>query len=582
MKLLGLLGLVLIGVGFETLGVGTIYPFIAALDHPSGIGDRPIIGGLYRQLGSPDPKYFLVGMGSVLIGIYIFKNIYLAWVYLLQNRFVYRKCANYTCLLFQKYIHSPYWLHIQRNPAQLLRNLTAEATLTAGAMKQILILATEISVAAVIACLLVIVQPVATFAAVVVLATVTGGIYAIVRGRFSSLGKKRQYHAGQLYQHANQGFGALKDIKVLSCESFFIERFSTHQRAICEILRWQKTISQFPRLSVETAAVTGLLAVIMVMILQGSNSANMLPTLSVFAAAAFRFMPSFNRIVNALNQLRFSAHAVDVIHYELQTLPTTLQASNPEVLPPIQVGIELHEVGFRYPGVNTDAIADISLTIPCGQSVGFVGASGAGKTTIVDLLLGLFEPTQGQVLVDGNDIRDRVRSWREQIGYVPQAIYLSDDTLRANIAFGELPENIDEEKVHLAVKSAQLDKFVSDLPDGLDTVVGDRGVRLSGGQRQRIGIARALYRDPQVLVLDEATAALDNQTEASVMEAVEQLRGERTIVVIAHRLSTVKRCDRLYFLAGGRIVDCGTYTELCQRNEQFQTLAQLSGVGGGE
>jgi ABC-type multidrug transport system fused ATPase/permease subunit len=316
-----------------------------------------------------------------------------------------------------------------------------------------------------------------------------------------------------------------------------------------------------PRLWLELLAVTGLAALVLAMIGQGKPLDALLPTLGLFAAAAFRLMPSVNRILTSLHSLRFSLPVIDTIYNEFRLLGATMAPQRGERLS-FDSGLALDQVKFRYPAAEALALRGVSLAIQPGTSVGFIGGSGAGKSTLVDIILGLLVPASGSVTIDGVDIQTNLRGWQDQIGYVPQSIFLTDDTLRRNVAFGLPADQIDEAAVLRAIRAAQLEQFVNDLPQGLDTIVGERGVRLSGGQRQRIGIARALYHDPPVLVLDEATSSLDTTTERGVMEAVRALHGKKTLLIVAHRLTTVEHCDRLFRLERGRVVQEGSFAQV--------------------
>jgi ABC-type multidrug transport system fused ATPase/permease subunit len=348
--------------------------------------------------------------------------------------------------------------------------------------------------------------------------------------------------------------GSVKDIKLLGREADFLAQYGLHNHGNSHVLQRQYFLQQIPRLWLELLAVTGLAAVVLIMIEQGKPSDALLPILGLFGAAAFRLIPSINRSMVAIQGARFALPVINTLHHELIQMAAPASISCGRELP-LKITITLDHVGFHYPNVESPALSDINLQIPQGASVGFVGGSGAGKSTLIDVILGLLCPTSGRVMVDQVDIQSNLRGWQNQIGYVPQAIFLTDDTLRRNIAFGLPDDLIDEDAVHSAIRYAQLEDFVNTLPLHLETVVGERGVRLSGGQRQRIGIARALYHNPSILVLDEATSSLDTATEQGIMDAIKAMQGEKTIIIVAHRLSTVEHCDRLIRLAHGRLVE---------------------------
>jgi ABC-type multidrug transport system fused ATPase/permease subunit len=353
-------------------------------------------------------------------------------------------------------------------------------------------------------------------------------------------------------------------VKLLGREAEFLAQYGTHNAQSARVAQHQAALMHIPRLALEILAVGGLAALVFAMVAQGRGMASIAPTLGLFAAAAFRLMPSVNRILNSLNGIRYCAPAVGTVHEELKLKAGMPPVERRHAAEGLRFKSEIRMTGlaYSYPGAATPALSGIEMTVRKGEAVGFVGASGAGKSTLVDVLLGLFAPGAGMVLVDGRNIAGDLRAWQDQIGYVPQSIYLTDDTVRRNVAFGLANDEIDDAAVERALRAAQLHDFVASLPQGVETMVGEKGVRLSGGQRQRIGIARALYHDPGVLVLDEATSALDTATERGVMQAVAALHGSKTIVIVAHRLSTVEQCDRLYQLERGRVVAEGTPAEL--------------------
>jgi ABC-type multidrug transport system fused ATPase/permease subunit len=420
-----------------------------------------------------------------------------------------------------------------------------------------LTMTTELLVLLGISTLLLAVEPVGTLIAVFLLGGAAWTFHYATRDRIVRWGKSRQLHDGLRLQHLQQGLGGAKDAKLLGRESNFLDQYRVHNTQSARVGQFQATLQMLPRLWLELLAVVGLATLVITMLAQGRGPTTIVPTLGLFAAAAFRLMPSVNRTLGALQGLRYSLPAVNTLHDELRLAmaePAGGEQRQGTAIPVFQTDICLANVSYTYPSAAVPAVDDLNLRIRKGESVGFVGPSGSGKSTLVDVILGLLTPSAGRVLVDGENIQTNLRAWQDQIGYVPQSIYLTDDTLRRNVAFGLPNEAIDNDAVGRAIRAAQLHEFAAGLPQGLETLVGERGIRLSGGQRQRIGIARALYHDPAVLVLDEATSALDTATERGVMEAVTALRGNKTILIVAHRLSTVANCDRLYRLEQGRIV----------------------------
>jgi ABC-type multidrug transport system fused ATPase/permease subunit len=365
-------------------------------------------------------------------------------------------------------------------------------------------------------------------------------------------------------KHVQQGLGGAKDVKIRGCEQEFLDQFRHHSDGQARMAALQSLVHQVPRLWFELLAVAALLLLTAVMVWQGTPSERLLPMLGLFATVAFRMLPSVNHMTSAIHRLRTADGMLIDLAKELSLADATAPI-RPTTPLSFRDAIVLDNVRFRYPGSHENVLDSVSIRIPHGASVGFVGGSGAGKSTLVDVILGLLPPAAGRVTVDGTDIHDNLRGWQDTIGYVSQTIYLCDDSIRRNIAFGVPEKDVDDAAVRRALKAAQLDEFVDSLPAGADTFVGERGVRLSGGQRQRIGIARALYHDPEVLVLDEATSALDVDTEKGVMAAVNALHGTKTLIIVAHRLTTVADCDTLYRLEKGRVVQSGSFAEVISR-----------------
>lgn len=551
-----LLGLMLIGMLLETLGIGLVIPALALMTQGDLTVKYPALEPWLNSLGNPSHEQLIIYGMLVLVGAYAIKTLFLAFLAWRQARFVYGLQAILSQRLFTGYLHQPYAFHLQRNSAQLIRNAIGQVGEITNTIQQGLMLITEILVLIGISALLLAIEPLGALLVVSTLGLAGWGFNRLTRGHILRWGEARQYHEGLRIQHLQQGLGGAKDVKLLGRESDFLAQYQRHSIGSARVGQRQTALQALPRLWLEFLAVTGLAALVLVIIVQGKPMEALLPTLGLFAAAAFRLMPSVNRILGAVQSVRFSLPVIDTLHSELCLLGKASPPLRGQPLP-FKKELVLDQVRFNYPSAETHALRGVSLTIQRGVSIGFIGGSGAGKSTLVDIILGLLTPVSGSIKIDGVDIQTNLRGWQDQIGYVPQSIYLTDDTLRRNVAFGLPNDQIDETAVWRAIRSAQLEQFVNDLPLGLDTIVGERGIRLSGGQRQRIGIARALYHDPLVLVLDEATSSLDTTTERGVMEAVRALQGEKTMLIVAHRLSTVEHCDRLFRLEQGEVVEEG-------------------------
>jgi ATP-binding cassette, subfamily B, bacterial PglK len=559
-----LFALMIVGMILETLGIGLIIPAITLMMQDDLVSKYSAVSSMVNFMGNPSQKELIAVAMLGLVGIYLFKNLFLGFLVWRQTHFTYGVQANVSQRLFAIYLQQPYTFHLQRNSAELIRNLTGEVGIFTTVLTSTLLLFSELLVLIGIVTLIFLVEPIGALFVMVVLGGAAWSFFRLTRERITRWGVERQHHDGLRIQHLQQGLGGAKDVKLLGREGDFLMRFHTHNIQSARVWRLQVTLQSFPRLILEQLAVTGLAILVLAMLLQGRDMTGIIPTLGLFAAAAFRLMPSTNRILSAVQTLRYSLPVVDTLCEEINLTtpePAIQQTRNSEVF---NNELSLTNITYHYPATTFPALDGISIKIRKGESVGFIGPSGSGKSTLVDLILGLLTPSAGHVKVDGYDIQLALRQWQDQIGYVSQTIYLTDDTFRRNIAFGLPDEQIDDAAVKLAIQAAQLEDFVSSLSDGMETIVGERGVRISGGQRQRIGIARALYHDPEVLVLDEATSALDTAIENDVMQAVMALHGKKTIIIVAHRLSTVEHCDSLYRLDQGKIVENGSPKEILQ------------------
>lgn len=552
---IGLLVLMFFCMLLETLGVSLIVPAVALLTEGDIAANYPATKPLLMSLGNPTQQQLVVGGMLSLVFIYLVKGVLLAVLAWQQNRFAFNLQVRLSQRLFSIYLRQPYTFHLQRNSAQLIRNVSSEVNmLTTYGVLPALILFSEMLIMLGLCCLLLLVEPLGAVISVSVLGVAAWGFHRYTRRHISRWGDARHLHDGLRMQHLMQGLGGVKDVKLLGREAEFLQKYELHNVQGARVAQRQATLQLLPRLWLEVLAVCGLAILVISMLAQGRALDVVLPTLGMFAAAAFRLMPSVNRILSSIQALRYGLSSIETAYSEIKLAAPDVP--NEEAGPLFTKTLELNHISYSYESAAKPAVNNICLKINRGESIGFIGTSGAGKSTLVDIILGLIKPSSGSVEVDGKDIQQGLRSWQNQIGYVPQAIFLTDDTLRRNVAFGVADENIDEQAVVDAIKDAQLEQFIGSLPEGLATMVGERGVRLSGGQRQRIGIARALYHKPSVLVLDEATSALDTPTEFEVMRAVRALK-DKTVLIVAHRLSTVEHCDRLYRLESGEVIAAG-------------------------
>jgi len=549
-----LLGLMLIGMMLETLGVGLVIPALSVMTIADPASEYPTLSPWLAALGNPTRERLAIAGMLTMVSVYVAKTVFLAFLAWKQAAFVASLQVDFSQRLFAAYLNQPYAFHLQRNSAQLIRTTVGQVAELASVVQQGLLLLAELSAIIGISLLLFLVEPVGASVVVSTLGLAGWGFSRASRARIHRWGADRQHHEVRKLQHIQQGLGAAKDVILLGRASDFLERFRLHSAGSARAGQLQAFLQALPRLWLEMLSVVGLAALVLVFIAQGKPFEALFPIVGLFGAAAFRLMPSVNRILAAGQVVRFSLPVIESLQAEVELLDATPAPRSRSPLP-FTRALTVDRVGYCYAGSNVQVLRDVSLSIERGTSVGLVGGSGAGKSTLVDIILGLLTPQRGSVMVDGVDIQGNIRGWQDQIGYVPQSIFLTDDTIRRNVAFGISNDQIDEVAVRRAIRAAQLDQFVADLPDGLDSVVGERGVRVSGGQRQRIGIARALYHDPPVLLLDEATSSLDTATERGVIDAVRALQGDKTILIVAHRLSTVEHCSRLLRLEAGSIVE---------------------------
>jgi ABC-type multidrug transport system fused ATPase/permease subunit len=561
-----LLGLMLIGMVLETLGIGLIIPILTLMTKGNISSDYPILLPWLELLGNPSHSELIVFAMLTLAGVYFVKVSFLAFLVWFQARFIAWVKSYLSLRLFTGYMRQPYTFHLQRNSAELIRNAVNQTANATGATQSYLSMATESFVLFGITALMLVVEPVGTLMVVSVFGLSSWGFYHFTRVRIRFWGEKSQNHEKLRFQYLREGLGAAKDVKLLGREKEFIDRYQVHNQGAAQTSKKQSFLTALPRFWLEILGVIGLVSIVLLMIAQNRPMESLVPTLGVFAVAAFRVMPSANRLLHSAQNVRFLSAAFDNLNREFSLLSEVGTMKEYSSLP-FKKALVLENVSFCYPSTETMALEQISLSIEQGKSVGFIGSTGAGKSTLVNIILGLLVPTSGAVKVDDVDIKANPRGWQDIIGYVPQSIFLTDDSIRNNIAFGLPSEQIDDAAIWRSLCSAQLEQFVKGLPKGLDTLIGEGGVRLSGGQRQRIGIARALYYNPSVLVLDEATSSLDTITESDFMDAVSGLKGDKTLIIVAHRLTTIEQCDYLFKVENGRIAKDGKPSILLSKKE---------------
>jgi ABC-type multidrug transport system fused ATPase/permease subunit len=552
-KLAGLVVLLFIGILFEMAGLGVLIPAVTVMLKPDIGKSYPFLQPYLNVIGNPSQlTLILVGMLSLVL-LYILKSTFLIFLSWKQTKFNNELSAEIAKKLFLGYLQQPYSFHLERNSAKLLSNIQSEVSLLQSAGQSLMVLITELSLFISVLFILILVEPIGAISVTFFLGLFAFLFYYFTKGKLNNWGNLRLIFAVEYTKHLYQGLGGVKDVKLLGRENYFLREMGINLDKITKTTIKQTTLQQVPRYYLEVLAVSGLAALVTITVIQSKPIDQLIPVIGLFVAAAFRMIPSVNRIMGSIQTIQFAKPAVNVLYDEIELFKEKIKPNNKSSNVKFEEAISIENLTMRYQNSNSDAIKSISLSISKGETIGFIGPSGSGKSTLVDIILGLLTPSSGKVLVDNLDIKNNLRSWQNILGYVPQSIYLTDDTLRNNIAFGIANDEICEKSVLNSIKAAQLEELIETLPNGINTLVGERGVRLSGGQRQRIGIARALYNNPSVLILDEATSALDNKTESEVMKAIFSLKRSKTIIIVAHRLSTVENCDRIYRLVEGRI-----------------------------
>lgn len=578
---LSVLATILVMTVFEAGSVGLVVPLISLAFEPEKVLSYPPLAEAYAFFGIESPKELVLWVVVVFSAFYAVRCGFTIFATFWQTRYVSRSGARMASELLRRYMGAPYVVHLQRDTAEMINTThdLVNAALNNYTLSAITILA-ELVISVALVTVLFIADPWITTVVLGVVGVCGGAIYGVTRTLFIKLGRERITANENALRALQDGLRSIKEARVLRREHYFYDRYRGFRHQLARILTLNDTYNAMPRAMIEAVVVIAILIIIALVIISGQHPETLMATLAMLVVAAMRLMPSANRIVTAMNRMRFFQPSAE-------KLIASYLAPHPEVreiedtgAPPVVFHsmLELRDVCFSYPNSSGPSLTSIDMTIRHGESVALVGPSGSGKTTLAELILGLLPPDTGSILVDGNDVERNLGSWYGNVGYVPQDIVLLNDTLRRNVAFGVHDEKIDEERIRNALRLARMTEVVAALPIGLDTVLGENGTRLSGGQRQRIGIARAVYHDPELIVLDEATSAMDSETERDISAAIDAVSSRKTLIIIAHRLSTVRKCDRLYFLQEGRIAAQGSFDELIAKNVDFKRLVALSNL----
>jgi ATP-binding cassette subfamily C protein len=573
---LALVPLLFVAGAIETAGTGLVFGLIKIVGDPSYALRHQPLTAIFGALPWQSPRAIVLAYGVFLAIFYIGRSLTLLAIAYLENRAVSDTAAQLATRLFDAYLEAPYALHLRHSATELAHDGTQGIDwIVTGGMGAMVQIVAELLVSVGLAIFLIVASPVVTLVTAGALGTLVATAVTLTKRSSRRMGKIRRQMSQRTLKDLQQSLSGLREIRVLGRERAFHDAFAADQHEYARARGLHLTLLAAPRLAIETIFVC---CIVLIVGLSLSHSARyqIVPLLGIYAYAGFRFIPSANRLLMFYDQMRNVAPTVE----RVSELLTKFEAARPPDDEPDQrLGferqIELEAVSYRYEGAAAPVLSDVTLSIRRGESIGVVGATGAGKSTLIDVVLGLLAPTTGRITIDGVDVARARRAWQRLIGYVPQAAFLFDDTIARNVALGVPAAEIDAARLADALRLAQLADFVATLPAGVETQIGERGIRLSGGQRQRVAIARALYREPDVLVFDEATAALDNQTEREVTRAIEGLRGQKTLILIAHRLTTVQGCDALVFLRAGRVEAVGPYDRLLADNAEFRAMAAL-------
>ncbi|GFI16720.1 MAG: ABC transporter ATP-binding protein [Lachnospiraceae bacterium] len=554
-QLLLLLFIVIFTTFVELLGVSAILPLIEVMMDPGCVQTKPYLKYVYDLFGFDSVVSFFIFLAVALMVVYWVKNILTAISYNMQYKFTFSNQKRMAYKMLECYLNQPYFFHLSHNSAELIRSINTDIVMMFQGVLSILQFFAEILVCIVLGGFLLIQDPGITLILLLFMLSFVIFFAKKFKSYLQYIGEEDRKYAAGIVKWLQQSFGGLKETKIMHREKFFLGKFEEDYSKWADLEKIYRNLQMIPKPIMETLCITAILLAIILKLLNGAEITSFVTTISAFGVAAFRLLPSFNRITNYVSVILFNYPAFEAVYYDLKKIDEVSKAGyEPEgeegKILPLNECISIKNISYKYPTGEGFVLHNVDVEIPKNKSVALIGPSGAGKTTLADLILGALEPTEGGIYIDGVNAFEHLAAWQKNVGYIPQSIYLMDDTIRNNIIYGA-ETDVDDRRLMKAVEEAQLKEFIESLGEGLDTEIGERGIRLSGGQRQRIGIARALYSNPQVLVLDEATSALDNDTEKAVMEAIESLAGTKTLIIIAHRLSTVENCDIKYEVKDG-------------------------------
>lgn len=557
LRALGMLVIIMIGSAVELAGVSIILPIISLATDDTALDSNGMCLAIRYILNTDDSKVVLLALIGLIIVIYLLKNIYLAWMTHRMNCFSKDIMKHFSTRLLVSYMKQPYVYFLNKNTAEILRSVNSDTVNLYGVVANVMQIVSQGITAALLIGFSIMTNP----AMSLLVAGLLGGcaflIIFVIQKKMRNMGREHQRVAAYIIQYAKQSFEGIKEVKIMNREHFFIEQYSKAYERSSELERICNLLSNIPKYMIETVCISGIMLYLAMVILRGGAFSELVPQLGVFAAAAFKLLPSMNSLYTNFSSVIYHKASIDVIYHDIKEVENVEEnfekTSDLRKFRIFQDNICASNITFSYEGCEQIVLKEVSIVIQKGESIAFIGESGGGKSTLVDIILGLLIPQEGIITVDGKNIQSDIRGWHSKIGYIPQMIFLLDDTIRRNVAFGVADKSIDDARVWASLEEAQLSEFVQGLEKGLDTIVGEAGTRLSGGQRQRIGIARALYNNPDILIFDEATSALDNETEKEVMAAINRLHGSKTMIMVAHRLSTIENCDHVYKVGNQKI-----------------------------